>query len=79
MIHPTKNKGYPSDSVIASLKDKYKPGKRIHLIHMDDEQAPPDGTDGTVTCVDDAGTIHVKWDTGSSLGLIYGADKFQLL
>jgi hypothetical protein len=32
-----------------------------------------------VTCVDDIGTIHVKWDTGSSLGIAYGADACRVL
>ena len=33
-------------------------------------QAPPSGTIGTVTCVDDIGTIHMMWNNGSSLGLV---------
>ena len=41
---------------------------------MDDPQAPPIGTKGTVTHVDDIGTIHVAWDNGSSLGVAYGVD-----
>ena len=44
---------------------------------MDDDQAPPYNTLGTVKNIDDMGTIHVSWDTGSSLGLIYGVDKFE--
>jgi len=46
---------------------------------MDDIQAPPAGTEGTVTFIDDAGTIHMRWDTGSSLGLISGEDEFEVL
>jgi len=41
---------------------------------MDDPQAPPVGTKGTVTRVDDTGTIHVKWDNGSGLGIVPGVD-----
>ena len=41
-------------------------GARVRLISMDDVQAPPAGTEGTVQYVDDAGTIHVQWDTGDS-------------
>ena len=41
---------------------------------MDDVQAPPLGTKGTVVAVDDIGTIHVKWDNGSSLGIVLGED-----
>mgnify|MGYP002150417403 FL=1 len=46
---------------------------------MDDRQAPPRGTEGTVQFVDDAGTIHVQWDTGSSLGLVPGADEWEVI
>lgn len=46
---------------------------------MDDVQAPPAGTEGTVQYVDDAGTIHVHWDTGGSLGLVPGADEWELV
>lgn len=54
-------------------------GTRVRLIAMDDRQAPPRGTEGTVQFVDDAGTIHVQWDTGSSLGLIPGADEWEVI
>ena len=41
---------------------------------MDDAQAPPLGTRGTVIGVDDTGSIMVKWDNGSGLNVIYGID-----
>lgn len=56
-----------------------KKGIRVRLISMDDVQAPPAGTEGTVQYVDDAGTIHVHWDTGGSLGLVPGADEWELV
>ena len=62
---------------IARLKENYRVGTRVRLIHMDDEHAPPDGTEGTVTDVDDVGTVFVRWDNGSGLGLIYGVDEFR--
>ena len=46
---------------------------------MDDIQAPPTGTLGTVRYVDDIGTIHIKWDNGSSLGLVIGEDRFVVI
>jgi hypothetical protein len=61
------------------LRDHYKKGMRVRLIFMDDRQAPPVGTMGTIQHVDDAGTIHVRWDTGSGLGLIYGEDEFEIV
>ncbi len=54
-------------------------GTRVRLISMDDVQAPPAGTEGTVQYVDDAGTIHVHWDTGGSLGLVPGADEWEIV
>ena len=41
---------------------------------MDDPQAPPIGTKGTVIGVDDIGSIMVRWDNGSSLNIAYGED-----
>lgn len=35
----------------------------------------PVGTQGTVKFVDDIGTIHITWDCGSSLGIVYGEDS----
>ena len=46
---------------------------------MDDKQAPPPGTIGTVDFIDDAGTIHMSWETGSSLGLIPETDSFEVI
>jgi hypothetical protein len=41
---------------------------------MDDPQAPPTGTFGTVLGVDDTGSIMVRWDNGSGLNVVYGKD-----
>ena len=58
------------------IKDNYKPGTKIKCIHLDDPYHPiPEGTIGTVDHVDDEGTIHMKWENGSSLGLVPGEDK----
>ena len=64
---------------VERLREQYPQGTRVELIRMDDPQAPPVGTRGTVTAVDDIGTIHVKWDTSSSLGIAYGADACRVL
>ena len=69
----------PNLGIIYELKDAYKEGDRVRLVEMDDRQAPPEGTEGTVIGVDDAGTIHVAWDNGSSLGVIYGIDRCEQL
>ena len=44
---------------VERLREQYPQGTRVELIRMDDPQAPPVGTRGTVTAVDDIGTIHV--------------------
>lgn len=62
---------------IKLLKEKYPEGTKIRLIHMDDFQAVPSGTVGTIRKVDDMGTIHVLWDNGSTLGVIEGVDSFE--
>lgn len=64
-----------SERALKLLREEYKEGDRVVLLNMDDKQAPPPGTKGTVRCVDDAGTIHVSWDTKSSLGVVYGVDS----
>ena len=46
---------------------------------MDDEQSPPKGTKGKVLHVDDIGTIHIAWETGSTLGIVPGIDMVRKL
>lgn len=65
----------PSRETIQDLRDRYKPGTRVELLRMDDVQAPPIGTKGTVIGVDDAASVMVKWDNGSGLNIIYGEDS----
>ena len=60
---------------IQFLKDLYPAGTRVKLVEMNDIQAPPIGTLGTVMYVDDIGTIHIKWDNGSTLGASYPEDR----
>lgn len=55
-------------------------GKRVELVKMNDPYTTlPPGTQGTVIMVDDLGTIHVKWDNGSTLGLIPGEDIYKIV
>lgn len=61
------------------IKAMYPKGTRIELIHMDDAQAVPSGTKGTVDFVDDMGTIHMKWDNGRTLGLVPEVDEFKII
>lgn len=62
---------------IERLKRRYPAGTKVRCIEMKDNCHPvPRGTLGTVKYVDDAGTIHVGWDNGSSLGLVPYEDTF---
>ena len=60
---------------LEKLRNEYPVGLRVVLKKMDDMQAPPLGTEGTVIGVDDTGSIMVAWDNGSSLNVIYNVDK----
>ena len=60
--------------IVERLRKQYPAGTRVELIRMEDEQAPPIGTRGTVVGVDDMGSIMVAWDSGGSLSVLYGED-----
>ena len=60
--------------LLAHLRETYPAGTRVELVRMDDVQAPPIGTHGTVYGVDDTGSILVHWDNGSGLNVVYGID-----
>ncbi len=63
-----------SKEQLEELRSCYPAGTRVELIEMDDFQAPPIGTKGTVTGIDDNGSLLMKWDNGSGLNVIYGVD-----
>lgn len=56
-----------------------KPGQRVRLVYTSDPYSDlPVGSEGTVMFVDALGTVHVAWDSGSTLGLIPGEDKWVI-
>jgi hypothetical protein len=61
------------------LLKQYPVGSRVRLLKMDDIQAPPIGTLGTVKGVDDILSILVSWDNGSGLNVVYGEDQIELV
>ena len=69
----------PTLEELKALREKYPEGTKIRLLHMDDAQAPRMRSIGKVTCVDDIGTIHMKWESGSTLGIIDKEDKFEIV
>lgn len=70
---------FPSREIVERLRKTYPKGTAVELVRMNDEHAPPPGTRGTVTGVDDIGTIHVCWQNGSSLGVAYGEDECKIV
>ena len=66
---------FPSRKVAEGLRKKYPVGSRVELVFMDDIQAPPIDTKGTVRGVDAIGSIMVSWDNGSSLSIAFGEDS----
>ena len=65
---------FPRREVVERIKKNYPVGCRVELVKMDDAQAPPVGTKGTVIAVDDTGSLIMKWDNGSGLNVVYGED-----
>ena len=70
---------FPSQETVDRIRERYPVGCRVELVRMNDVQAPPIGTKGTVIGVDDIGSIMVKWDNGSGLSLAYGEDSSRIL
>lgn len=69
-----------SKEQLLHLRKKYPPGTRVELIQMNDPYSKlSSGATGTVVSVDDIGTIHVSWDSGSSLGIVYGEDSCRVI
>ena len=70
---------YPIGTIVklVLMEDSFAPtkGTIVKLVLMEDSFAPTKGTLGKVFHIDDTGIIHVKWDNGTTLGVVYGIDK----
>ena len=64
----------PDRSDVERMRKHFPPGTRVELVKMDDPQAPPVGTKGTVVGVDDMASLLVRWDNGSGLSVAWGED-----
>jgi hypothetical protein len=73
------NNSFPSRELVESVRAQYPVGTHVELVKMDDVQAPPVGTRGTVLGVDDIGSVMVHWDNGSSLHVVYGEDVCMIV
>ncbi len=70
---------FPSKEKVDRIRKEYPRGTRVELVRMDDLQAPPPGTPGTVLGVDDTGSLLMRWDNGSGLNVVYGEDLVRKL
>ena len=70
---------FPNKETVERIRREYPAGARVELVRMEDVQAPPVGTKGTVLGVDDTGTLLMRWDTGSGLNVVYGEDIVKKL
>lgn len=66
---------FPTQEIVDRVRKEYPAGTRVCLRRMDDVQAPPIGTFGTVTGVDDVASLLMEWDNGSCLNVIYDEDE----
>lgn len=67
-----------SKSQLERLKKEYPTGTRVELVNMNDAYTKlVPGDKGTVEFIDDMGTIFVRWDNGSSLGVVWGEDEIK--
>lgn len=65
---------FPNKATVEAVHKQFPNGCRVELVRMDDTQAPPVGTQGTVIGVDDTASVMVRWDNGSGLNVVYGED-----
>lgn len=74
------NSSFPSPWVVDIVRRLYPAGCRVELVRLDDPYSKLTlGERGTVETVDDTSTVFVKWDCGSSLGIVYGVDRIRRL
>ena len=65
---------------VERIKKQYPEGTRICLDCMGpDPHRIPNGSTGTVDCVDDIGTLFVRFDNGRIMGVVPEADQFHVI
>ncbi|MBZ2134822.1 DUF4314 domain-containing protein [Streptococcus gordonii] len=66
-----------NEKVVEVLKRRYPAGTRVRLLKMEDPNAVPIGTLGTVEDVDDIGSLIVQWDNGRQLHVLHDIDEVE--
>lgn len=57
--------------MMTNHESEFRPGDRVRLVAVNDPYTRlRPGDVGTVRRVDDTGTVHVTWDSGSALGIV---------
>ncbi|NCD08514.1 MAG: DUF4314 domain-containing protein [Negativicutes bacterium] len=74
-------RGFPTQEQVNRIKERYPIGTVIELTaDMEDNYNPiPKGMQGEVISIDDMGTLHMKWQNGSGLGVMVGEDSFKVI
>jgi len=66
--------------MLKTLRSYYRPGTRVELVRMEDPYTRlKPGDRGSVSFIDDTGTVVVDWDSGSRLGVVFGEDEIRKL
>ena len=68
---------FPDKDTVERVRAEYPPGTRVVLEQMNDPQAPPIGTIGTVIGVDDTASLIMRWNNGCGLNVIFGEDRVR--
>ena len=71
----------PSKAAIEARRARYKPGIRVELVRLGDDpySTLKPGDRGWVEDVDDTGTVFVKFDCGSTLGMLFDVDEIKVV
>ena len=71
---------FPSKETVERLRKDYPHGTRVELVRMNDPYSRlKPGDKGAVDFIDDSGTLFCIWDSGSTLGVVYGEDAVKKL
>ena len=70
--------GWKTRAEVAAIRKRYPAGSRIELEYMNEQGMQP-GLKGIVKSVDDAGQLHMIWESSRSLALVPGEDRFHRL
>ena len=64
--------------VLKRIREQYPVGCTVEIIEMcDPYRDMPAGLRGTVTHVDDTGTVFADWENGSMLGAVFREDRIR--